>query len=134
MLTIVFYFSNGAAAKLRSREIAALKGNYARVYDAGVWDGAADKCDFVEIMSDVPNWQRKRITEVYGDEVKEVELQEVNSEVLERKPMGLMPELQNPAALKKEAKHRGGGRWFVMEGENIISGPHDKAEAVRLAT
>lgn len=137
MLTIVFYSNNGAAAKQRAREIAAAsKGDYARCYDVGAWDNTLDKCDVVEVMPDVPGWQRDRITKVYGqiDEVKESETPDDDS--LARKPMGLMPakpELENPVKAEKKAVHRGGGRWFVMSGEEIISGPHDKAEASKLA-
>jgi hypothetical protein len=135
MLTIVFYASNGAAAKHRAREISAQsKGDYARCYDVSSWDNTPDKCDAVEIMPDVPSWQRDRITKVYG-EVQEVIMdQEIRAEELVRQPMGLMPPKQEEAVVvQREAKHRGGGRWFVMSGDDIISGPHDKAEAIRLA-
>ncbi len=132
MLTIVFYSTNGSAAKLRAREIAAAKTHYARCYDVASWDGTPDRCDAVEIMPDVPGWQRKRITSVYGEveeyipgEVAEVEV-EIPSAI---KQMGLMPPKEN----NKKAVHRGGGRWFVMEGDDIVSGPHDKAEAAKLA-
>lgn len=137
MLTIVFYTNNGAAAKLRSREIAAVKGNYARVYDAAVWDGSPDKCDAVEIMSDVPGWQRKRIVQVFGEPI-EIEHCEVEHELV-RTNMGLMPpkepasEEPKAGSLEKKAVHKGGGRWFVMTGEERLSGPHDKAEALRIA-
>lgn len=128
MLTIVFYHTDGAAAKLRAREIVARgKGNYARVYDVGSWDGSEDKCDSVEIMPDITNWQRKRITDVYG----EVEEHLVSDEE------GVVGETIEVAGNKvpnnKTAKHRGGGRWFVMREDDIVSGPHEKAEAQRLA-
>lgn len=53
-----------------------------------------------------------------------------------RQPMGLMPEKQQQNAAETELKavHKGGGRWFVMNGEERVSGPHDKAEAMRLAS
>jgi hypothetical protein len=69
MLTIVFYATDGAAAKLRAREIFANKPNLSRLYEVSAWDGRLDQCDAVEIMPDVPGWQRKRIVEVYGDKV-----------------------------------------------------------------
>lgn len=130
MLAIVFYTTNGAAAKVRSREICAqVKGNYARCYDAAVWDGSNDKCDEVEIMPDVTGWHRKRIVKVYGDKVvdHEVEMQkqEVVNEIVQQEDI---------IEGTKTAVHRGGGRWFVMDGEQIISGPHDKSEANRLAS
>lgn len=130
MLTIVFYFEQGKAAKVRAREICAQsKGDYARVYDVGVWDGTPDKCDNVEIMSDVPKWHRKRIMEVYG-EPQEVETKPVDDDLV-RQPMGLLPQKEERSS--KRAMHRGAGRWFVMSGEEIVSGPHDKSEATRLA-
>lgn len=160
MLTIVFYSTDSAAAKLRARQIVAEKPNHARVYDVGVWVESYDQCDAVEIMPDVPQWQRERIMAIYGDKVVDVdqELIEINSLVLdhpllERKPMGLMPakgisdtagqvpegwnelaaENQKNLDESKKAVHKGGGRWFVMAGEKRLSGPHDKAEAHRLA-
>lgn len=130
MLTIVFYATDGAAAKLRTREIAATK-NYARCYDVAMWDGTEDRCDNVEIMPDVPPWQRERIMKVYGEPVEQEEIQEP----------GQSPEADLPPegssdpepVVEKKAVHRGGGRWFVMAGDDIVSGPHDKAEAAKLA-
>ena len=133
MLTIVFYATNGSAAKQRARAISAEKTNHARCYDVAVWDGTPDKCDSVEIMPDVPGWQRARITQVYGEVeeyISDGDQNQPEEEVVFRKPMGLMP----PKESDKKAVHRGGGRWFVMSGDDIISGPHDKIEATRLAT
>jgi hypothetical protein len=136
MLTVVFYATNGPTAKARSREIAAVRGDYARVVDVAVWDGDIIRCDGVEVLPDVPKWQRQRIEQVYG-EIKEVSQEPQNQiEALERKSMGLMPEkpeLPNPALDEKRAVHKGGGRWFVMQGEERLSGPHDKVEAMKLA-
>ena len=135
MLTIVFYSTDGKAAKQRAREISATsKSDYARCYDVSVWGGTPDKCDSVEIMKDVPGWQRKRITDVYGEveeyiapEGDSIEVaQEVSSAI---KSMGLMPAKESD----KKAVHRGGGRWFVMSGDTVLSGPHDKTEAAKLA-
>jgi hypothetical protein len=127
MLTIVFYSVNGQAAKLRAREICAQsKGNYARVYDVAAWDGTPDKCDDVEIMPDVPGWQRKRITAAFG-EVQETIVDE--EEIIEQENPDVVTSKEN----NKKPVHRGGGRWFVMDGKTVLSGPHDKAEAARLA-
>jgi hypothetical protein len=137
MLTNIFYTSVGPAAKARSRAIAAVRGNYARVIDAGFWDGTFSACDAVEVMPDVPKWQRNRITEVYGDEiVRDAEDAEAETEVeIAQKPLGLMPEKQEQKIekIEKKAVHKGGGRWFVMAGEDRLSGPHDKIEALKLA-
>lgn len=141
MLTIVFYASNGPAAKHHSREIAAEKGHYARTYDVAVWDRTADKCDAVEIMPDVLPWQRDRIKQVFGEKVVELsyEEEEVPQPEPIRQQMGLMPakeyepQIEEPTSNEKKAVHKGGGRWFVMVGDERISGPHDKAEALRLA-
>jgi len=134
MLTVVFYNSNsgnGARAKLRSREIAATaKGNHASVIDVGFWDGTPVRCDSVEIIPGTPEWQRKRILEVYGDLVvgeQQEEVVEQQEEVVEQ------PKAADAETLAKKAVHKGGGRWFVMLGEERISGPHDKTEALRLA-
>jgi len=146
MLTIVFYSTNGQVAKYRAREIAAAaKGDYSRCYDVSVWDGTADKCDVAEIMPDVPDWQRSKIKEVFGE--KAVDYEEVVEQQIEGlqshlKPLGLMPEKPKQEAVEgegggevigeKKAVHRGGGRWFVTQNDQVISGPHDKAEAKRL--
>lgn len=131
MLTIVFYNTNGSAAKTRAREICAVnKGDYARVYDAASWDGSEDKCDAVEIMDDVPKWHRKRIDAVYSDKIVDAnakeEIQEDTSQIETKQ--------EENSSVEKKAVHRGGGRWFVMDGETIISGPHDKSEAQRLTS
>lgn len=137
MLTIVFYATDGQSAKYRARAIVAeSKGNYARCYDVASWDNTPDKCDAVEIMPDVPSWQKDRIMAVFG-QVDEVQEQPAPIEdTPARQPMGLMPEKQqqNSAETELKAVHKGGGRWFVMNGEERVSGPHDKAEAMRLAS
>lgn len=132
MLTIVFYANNGPAAKLRSREIAAVaKLDTARVIDVGFWDGEPTRCDRVEMMPDVPKWQRKRIVAAYGEISQDAELQEPAQEEQEE-PTTIIPEQSHGE--EKKAVHKGGGRWFVMKGDEKLSGPHDKAEAQRLAS
>ena len=74
MLTIVFYGSDGEAAKLRSREIAAHKPNKVRVYDAAVWNGAEDFCDAVEILPCVPGHRRALIESVFAGKFPAVEI------------------------------------------------------------
>ena len=145
MLTIVFYATNGAAAKQRARAIAAVnKGDFARCYDVGVWDGTHDRCESVEIMADVPDWQRDRISSVFGAIEEQIVDQEEVSDVDDLQQEGISAATEGDASdvategeaeivSEKRAVHRGGGRWFVMSGEDIISGPHDKAEAARIA-
>lgn len=136
MLTIVFYATNGAAAKQRARAIAAVnKGDFARCYDVGVWDGTHDRCDSVEIMADVPDWQRDRISSVFGAIEEQIVDQEEVSDVDDQQQEEIAVATEGEAEIvsEKRAVHRGGGRWFVMSGEDIISGPHDKAEAARIA-
>lgn len=131
MLTIVFYTTDGPAAKARSRELAAVKNDYTRVINAGFWDSTVYvRCDAVEIMPDVPGWQRKRIMEVYSDKV--VEPGTTEREVVEEQQSETTEELV--ISTEKKAVHKGGGRWFVMVGEDKLSGPHDKVEAQRLAS
>jgi hypothetical protein len=69
MLTIVFYGSEGAAAKARAREISKGKPNVARVYDAMTWTDSVDACDAVEILPCVPWWKREKIEALYAGRV-----------------------------------------------------------------
>ena len=71
MLTIVFYGSDGKAAKARAKQIAATKPNIARVYDAMTWGGSADACDAVEVLPCVPWWKRDVIGAAYSGKVSE---------------------------------------------------------------
>ncbi len=71
MLTIIFYGSDGAAAKLRAREISADKANKTRVYDAFSWNGDRDACDVIEIMPCVPEWRRARIEDAFAGKIAE---------------------------------------------------------------
>ncbi len=71
MLTIVFYASDGTAAKARAKAIAADKPNTARVYDAMVWNGDADACDAVEIMPCVPGWKREAIEAAFSGKIEQ---------------------------------------------------------------
>src|SRR4051812_46261062 len=116
-LIIVFYSSDSVAAKQRGREIVAQKEHHARIYDASVWDGSPDQCDGVMIMPDVLGWQRNRILDVFGDRVMASEDEVPQSEVVSE-DQGKVDGDGNPAATTtKLAVHRGGGRWFVMNGE-----------------
>jgi len=60
------------------------------------------------VMPDVPNWHRDRIFAAYPDAVM----------------VGV--------AVKPTVKHRGFGRFYVMRGDKVISGPHSKQEAQSL--
>ena len=135
MLTIVFYHSEGQAAKARARAISASsKGTYARCYDVTSWEGTRDKCDSVEIMPDVPEWQRERIYSVYGAADEPPPAEEPPGEVIDpNRDDDNKVDGDNEVVGEKKAVHKGGGRWFVMIGDERISGPHDKAEAIRLA-
>lgn len=161
MRFIVFYTTNGAAAKVHARTIGAAKGSSAVVYDAGVWLGDPERCDIAVIMPDVPEWQRDRITNTFGDKVRDNTFEPpvyhenedesfklptfVQPKTIFPKPRTVAPiveeekekESQTESAnteIGKKAVHKGGGRWFVMQGEDRISGPHDKAEAQQLAS
>ena len=70
------------------------------------------------IMPDVPGWHRDRIAAAYP----------ISSDVpptkANREPF--------PAAALMTVKHRGRGKFYIMRGQDIISGPHTKDEAKRL--
>jgi hypothetical protein len=70
-----------------------------------------EDCDNVVIMPDVAGWKRRVLERVYDGFVLA--------------PVG------SPGA--RTIRHKGFGRWFVMDGEREISGPHTKEEAERLA-
>lgn len=141
MLTIVFYTSDSQSAKNRSRQLVAVKGDYASMIDAGFWSGERMKCDVVEIMPDVSGWQRKRIMAVFEEEkIKEMYFEDPPAEEQQEQALKISGvDINNitgstsTEVIEKKAVHRGGGRWFVMAGDQIISGPHEKAEATRLA-
>src|ERR1043166_1681222 len=67
--------------------------------------------DMAYVMPDVPNWHRDRIVAAYQETIL------VAGE--EPKP-------------KPYVKHRGRGRFYVMRGNSIVSGPHSKQEALSL--
>lgn len=148
MLTIVFYATDGAAAKMMARHICADKQSLARAYDVAVWDSTPDACDRVVVMPDVQDWQRARIDRVYGDRICDPEQQveeiiqetglNLNGDGEEQRPAGEPDVDQNPkgdveVANEKKAIHKGGGRWYVMQGDQQLSGPHDKGTAKTLA-
>jgi hypothetical protein len=137
-LVIIFYASDGMAAKQASQEIVATKQNHARVYDVAAWNDSHDQCDHVIIMPDVPEWQRVRIEEIFGDKIvrDEEDHNELKAEEQGEQvdgdgdpPKEKDPEENNPA--RKFIKHQGGGRWFVMLDNERLSGPHSKEEAQR---
>ena len=86
-------------------------------------------------MADVPDWQRDRISSVFGAIEEQIVDQEEVSDVDDQQQEEIAVATEGEAEIvsEKRAVHRGGGRWFVMSGEDIISGPHDKAEAARIA-
>lgn len=140
-LVIIFYATEGAEAKQAAQEIVATKQNHARVYDVAAWNDSHDQCDHVIIMPDVPEWQRVRIEEIFGDKI--VRDEQEHTEILEQnesveqvdghgdplKTREPGEEEKNPA--RKFIKHQGGGRWFVMLDNERLSGPHTKEEAQR---
>ena len=67
-LTLVFYASNGAAAKAAVAKIRA-EGRSAQLRDAIVYGGEAEPCNAVLVMPDVSAFDRARIDLAYGDKV-----------------------------------------------------------------
>jgi hypothetical protein len=111
--TLLFYGSDALAATGRSAELRK-QGEIVMVTAASAFMGQ-ESCTRVEIMPDVHGWQRDRIIEAFGDRV--------SWPLVKRYP-------GESSALT--FKHRGRGRFFVMRGEEIVSGPHTREEAEAL--
>lgn len=118
-LTIIYCGENGEAGKalaasLRTGEQSIVIG------DAATFYGVADPwASAVIIMPDVSGWHRGRLEKAYGAKV-------VKSAI----PVA-QPQAATSGALR--AVHKGFGKWFVMDGDRKVSGPHAKDEAQRLA-
>ena len=76
------------------------------------------------VMPDVPRWHKDRIAAAYPDFVDvKPKLEKIEDYVSDRVFDGVRP---------LSVKHRGRGRFFVMRGIEIVSGPHTKQEAQSL--
>lgn len=72
------------------------------------------------VMPDVPKWHRDRIAAAYPDSTIDV-----NSP-----PSDLAGKSVPDGVLT--VKHRGRGKFYVMRGTEIVSGPHSKQSAIEI--
>lgn len=76
-----------------------------------------EHCDNVVIMPGVVRWKREILQRVYEGFV----LETLSAQAV-----------ANCGPSPRTLKHKGFGRWFVMNGDQELSGPHTKDEAERL--
>lgn len=132
--TIVYYSTNSALAK----EVAAAErkaGRIGQTRDATTfYTGDFDPADSVIVLPDVARHHANKIRAAYGDRVRDYDPIEVVVET--DPPDGTRHVTENVVTGKSPTRiavHRGNGKWYVMDGENEISGPHHKEEAKSLA-
>jgi hypothetical protein len=77
---------------------------------AGAFSGVQYLCERIVFTRDVPQRLRSAIEAAHG----------VKAEVAK-------------ASAPVSLKHRGFGRWFLMRGDEVVSGPHTKEAAAKLA-
>jgi|APCry1669192522_1035417.scaffolds.fasta_scaffold02312_2 hypothetical protein len=109
--TILFYSEDGPAAKARAAEMRD-KDKIVRPIHSVVVSELLH-CDAFEFMPDVPADERDRIAALFGVTVS------TGPSTIEKVMIG---------ADEYRAQHRGKGRWYVMRGDEIISGPYAKED------
>lgn len=98
-------------------------GDRVMLRDAATFNQDVEHCNKIVIMPDVGQWSKDRLVASYGADFK-------TEIVLHGKTVFGRDAAETETLI---AKHRGRGRWFVMRGDEIVSGPHTKDEAQRLA-
>lgn len=88
--------------------------------DAGTFDGKAERCDGIHIMPDVAHARALALENAYQDRIK--------YSLFDR------TDFDHPRPCKivladLSVKHRGHGKFYVMRGDEIVSGPHDGKNA-----
>ena len=68
-LTLIFYGSNGDAAKSAASRIRT-NGSAAQLRDAVAYGGESEPCEAVQVLPDVSAFDRGRIEAAYGDKVQ----------------------------------------------------------------
>lgn len=127
--TLIYCGPDGEAGKALAQGIRSPT-HRVMLRDAATFNRDVEACEHIVVMSDVSAFHRDRLIAAYG-------LCKVMADggYVDQQPLGLVGETasaqygQNPLI----AKHRGRGRYFVMRGDVIVSGPHTKDEAQRLA-
>jgi len=111
-IALIFFGEDGQAAKQRAAELRnGLTDAFVR--QATAFIGEAEKADRVVIMPDVPRGEAERIAKVYGEKV-------------DGAPAPALICTNDKPSGEYRAQHRGKGRWYVMRGDEIISGPYEK--------
>ena len=112
--TILIYCADDDA-KAAKALAASLRDGQSRVLlcSAGAFRRVEQTCERIVFTDGVPAWRRATIKAAHG----------LDGEVVIR--------ADRPIA--KQAKHRGFGRWYVMRGVEVVSGPHTREDAERLA-
>lgn len=129
MLTAFVYETEGAAAKdAAAVERARDKTRRAIALQVDGWDGETPRADRVEFMPDVQEWKRTALeakVSVASKTEAPARLPETTEESFRR-------DMTSQAAGEpagKRAVHRGNGSYYVMDGDQVISGPFDKERA-----
>lgn len=136
--TTVFFYSSSLDGELAKHmaltERKNLRAGLPR--DATSFDGDKIKeATRVVVLPSVSKHHRDKIVATYGDLVLDYD----EAAVTPQNPVsgGDDDDPNNPAnkakAGVKTAVHRGGGKWYVMIGDEKVSGPHEKEEAEELA-
>ena len=125
-LALIFCGEDTDSAKALSAEIRADYEWRAIIISGFEFNGKEHKPDRVVIMNDLPSWHSDRIVAAYPSA-------ERKQKAGKAKPIAIPEKIDEEAAfLPKYMKHRGRGRFYVMQGTEIVSGPHTKAEAAGL--
>lgn len=111
MLHVIFYETDGEFAKAHARSLKAA-GHRVKILQVDVWDGETVTGDVVTIRPDVQGWKAASVLSMHEGLCQNVE--------------------RSKTELQLAAKHRGRGKFYVMRGDEIVSGPHTKDEAMRL--
>ncbi len=134
---LIFFAHDAEAAKAVAAKIRDTT-DPAFLRDVSAFDGSDDPCDRVIIMPDVSEYMRGKINAVYGSKVDKsvagiIEIKEAQEQSATIAGSGevstVVVNADTYAVPEKQIKHRGHGRFYVMRGDDILSGPHTKAEA-----
>lgn len=128
--TLIYCGPDGDAGRVLAEKYRA-DGERAMLRDAATFNHDKESCERIVIMPDVSTWQRDRLVAAYGAGMK------IDIVICGNERVATVPG-PNTTTVKVQlppltAKHRGRGKFYVMRGDEIVSGPHTKAEAQRLA-
>lgn len=129
--TLIYCGHDGDAGKALASKLRT-DGARAMLRDAATFNRDLEPCECVVIMPDVSNFHADRLRAAYVGKV--LALGGIAKPIV----TGLIGETPSeqfivPKVTPLTVKHRGRGRFYVMRGAEIVSGPHTKDEAQRLA-